>query len=121
MLAMTICQASGILAVYLSIPAAMIAVFLALAGGWAIRNARYFFSVTGPRMRGVVFVSWKMSITYCGSAYEQFWEMCFFATVARTLHGDSGWLCQSAASTPGCAATDTGSYLFDHRKYRCAG
>jgi len=62
-----------------------------------------------------------MSITYRGSAYEQFWEMCFFTTVARTLHGNSRWLRQSAASTPGRTATDTGSYLFDHRKYRCTG
>lgn len=81
----------------------------------------YFFSVTGPRVRGMVFESRKMSITYRGSAYEQFLEMCFFTTVARTLHGNSRWLRQSAASTPGRTATDTGSYLFDHRKYRCTG
>ena len=96
------------------------AVFLALAGGWAIRNARYFFSVTGPRVCGV-FVSRKMSITYRGSAYEQFWDTYFFATVARTLRGDSGWLRQSAASATRCAATATGSYLSNFRKHRCAG
>lgn len=81
----------------------------------------YFFSVTGPRVRGVVFESRKMSITYRGSAYEQFWKMCFFATVARILRGDSGWLRQSATSTTRCAATATGSYLSDLRKHRSAG
>jgi hypothetical protein len=127
LLAMAICQATGIFGgVHIHFCGngclwfPLSGVFLALAGGWAIRNARYFFSVTGPRVCGVVFVSRKMSITYRGSAYEQFWDTYFFATVARTLRGDSGWLRQSAASATRCAATATGSYLSDFRKHRCA-
>jgi hypothetical protein len=46
-----------------------------------------------------------MSITYRGSIYEKSWETHFYNTVVRTLHGDSGGLCESATATSRCTAS----------------
>jgi len=67
--------------------------------------------VTGPRVRGVVVGSRKVSITDREFAYEQFWEMCFFAFVARLLRSDSRRLRQSTTSTASRTAADSTTYL----------
>jgi hypothetical protein len=59
-----------------------------------------YFSVTGPRLRGVFLGRGNTSITHRRSAYEQSWETRFHATVARILRVDTQWLCQSTASAP---------------------
>jgi len=73
--------------------------------------------VTGPRLRGVVVVSRKASITYRGSAYEQSWKTCFFAAVARLLRCDPHWLLQSTPSaTP---STTRRKNLRNRRRHQC--
>ena len=67
--------------------------------------------MTGPRVRGVVVGSRKVSITDRESAYEQFWETYFFASVARLLRGDSRRLRQSTTSTASRSAADSTTHL----------
>lgn len=77
--------------------------------------------MTVPRFRGVAVVLRKVSITYRGSAYEQSWETCFFATVASPFCCGAGRLRQSATTAATCATTTVGAYLRNDRKHRCAG